>query len=89
MIEYKRSRTNQAMVSVLLKIILDMPSKHPKPPQPIHISGTTKGEEMVIHKGKEAGRDQAPHSRWARDSTGINAKAKDPISPLMPHIPPA
>jgi hypothetical protein len=65
-----------------------MEKKH-HPPQPIHIPGTSRGEEMVIEKGREAGRGNSPRSRSARDSTGINAKDRQPIDPSMPVIPPA
>jgi hypothetical protein len=65
-----------------------MQNKH-NLPQPIHVPGTGRGEQMVLDKGKEAGRGQTPHSRSARDSTGINAKDREPIDPAMPHIPPA
>jgi hypothetical protein len=59
------------------------------PPQPTHIPGTTRGEEMLLHKGKEPGRGKAPNARSARDSTGINAKDREPIVASMPHLPPA
>jgi hypothetical protein len=65
-----------------------MQTKNP-PPQPIHIPGTAKGEEMVLHKGKEPGKGVAPACRTARDSTGIDAKRREPIDPKMPHLPPA
>ena len=35
-----------------------------RPPEPTHVAGTNKGEEMVIHKGREAGR--------ARTTTGAD-----------------
>jgi hypothetical protein len=44
---------------------------------------------MVLDKGKEAGRGKSPNCRTARDSTGINAKDREPIIPAMPHLPPA
>jgi hypothetical protein len=59
------------------------------PPEPVHIAGTTRGEEMVLHKGKEPGRGGKPSYRSARDSTGINAKNREPIDPSMINIPPA
>jgi hypothetical protein len=61
-----------------------------KPPQPVHIPGTKKGEEMAMEK-KEPGRkqDNAPNYRSARDSTGINADKRGPLIPQMPSIPPA
>ena len=62
--------------------------KH-NPPEPVHIPGTKRGEEMALKKGKEPGRGGARHYRSARDSTGINADDKQPIDPAMPNIPPA
>ncbi|HEY3861842.1 MAG TPA: hypothetical protein VGO59_08135 [Verrucomicrobiae bacterium] len=59
------------------------------PPKPIHIAGTKRGEEMALHKGREAGRDKGTGYRSARDSTGICAKEREPIVPGMGHIPPA
>jgi len=64
-----------------------MNHKH-TPPQPIHIPGTGRGEQMVLDKGKEPGRTKG-NCHTARDSTGINAKQRGPIVPGMPHIPPA
>lgn len=51
-----------------------------------HTSGTTRGEEIVFHKGPEPGRETG--TRTARDSTSVNAKSRDPIDPRMPHMPP-
>lgn len=61
------------------------------PPQPVHVPGTQKGEELVRNKGREPGReeDQPQGYRGARDSTSINASSRDPIDPRMPRIPPA
>jgi hypothetical protein len=58
-------------------------------PQPSHIPGTNKGEEQALTT-KEVGR-QAGRKNYqdARDSTGINAAARQPIHPAMPNIPPA
>lgn len=56
---------------------------------PSHVSGIHKGEETAIKHGKEAGRDGRASYRSARDSTGINAKSREPIVKGMPHIPPA
>jgi hypothetical protein len=64
---------------------------------PTHDIGTGKGEEAASRQGKEAGRhdtgkdeaDRPTGIRTARDSTGINAKDKDPIDPSMPHMPPS
>ena len=55
---------------------------------PAHTPGTPRGEEMVRKLGREAGREHDP-ARTARDSTSINASARDPIDPQMPHLPPA
>jgi hypothetical protein len=60
------------------------------PPEPIHVAGTQKGEELVHSKGREPGRDTGGrYYRTARDSTGLNAKARGPIDPRMPEMPPA
>lgn len=56
---------------------------------PAHSPGTIKGEEWVIRYGREPGRDDPHLVRTARDSTSLNAKAREPIDPRMPHIPPA
>jgi hypothetical protein len=72
------------------------PEKH-QPPQPVHVKGTAKGEEMVLQKGAEPGRakpdmqgDQGRQPyRTARDSTSINPEHRNPIHPDMPNIPPA
>ncbi len=54
-----------------------------------HVSGIPKGEEQAL-KTKEAGRDlDRKNYQSARDSTGINAEKRQPISPAMPNIPPA
>lgn len=61
-----------------------------KPPAPVHVAGMYKGEEMVLHKGREPGRaDQNQKYRSARDSTAIAPDAREPIDPAMPNIPPA
>jgi len=61
------------------------------PPQPVHIPGTTRGEEFALNKGKEPGRKQENGRgyRSARDSTGINAGKRRPIHPDMLSIPPS
>ncbi len=51
-----------------------------------HTEGTSRGEEVLSKKGPEPGRETG--KRTARDSTSINAKARDPIDPRMPHMPP-
>ncbi len=59
-----------------------------KPPAPVHVAGTNKGEELSLNKGKEPGRGKGKHYRSARDSTAVNSSARDPIHPAMPNIPP-
>jgi hypothetical protein len=59
------------------------------PDLPSHTPGTPKGEERVIRHGREAGRQDHPPHRRARDSTSINADAREPIDPRMPEMPPA
>lgn len=61
-----------------------------KPPQPVHVSGIARGEEMVLERGVEPGRGKGKNQyRDARDSTSINPGKRAPIHPAMPHIPPA
>ena len=63
------------------------PNNHGKKSKtPSHTPGTTRGEEMVLKKGPEPGRETG--TRTARDATSISAKARDPIDPRMPHMPP-
>ncbi len=63
------------------------PNQHSsKSKSPSHTGGTTRGEETVLKKGPEPGRQTG--TRTARDSTSINPKARDPIDPRMPHMPP-
>ena len=61
------------------------------PPAPVHIPGTNRGEAIVQKKGREPGREEAGKRsyRGARDSTSINAKAREPIDPKSPSMPPA
>ena len=62
-----------------------------------HEPGANKGEEAVSDQGKESGRHETgtdasgrpTGTRTARDSTGINADAEEPIDEKMPHMPPA
>ncbi len=65
------------------------PAKNP-PPQPVHVEGMDKGEELARKKGKEPGRGEPDRKsyRTARDSTGVNAADREPIHPDMPDIPP-
>ncbi|MBV8780340.1 MAG: hypothetical protein JO353_02980 [Phycisphaerae bacterium] len=60
------------------------------PPKPTHVSGTNKGEEMVITHGREPGRGERGKRghRSARDATSINAESHGPIDPRMPEMPP-
>ena len=63
--------------------------KNRRPPDPVHVPGMEKGEEMVFHKGHEPGRSgDINHYRTARDSTSIEADRREPIDPAMPNIPP-
>jgi hypothetical protein len=60
-----------------------------KPPEPVHVPGTMRGEEVSIKRGKEPGRLAGRKNyRTMRDATGINADDREPIHPAMPHIPP-
>jgi hypothetical protein len=60
------------------------------PPEPVHVPGTNKGEELVRRYGREAGREDNPNGpyRTARDATAINADERGPIDPRMPNLPP-
>lgn len=60
-----------------------------RPPQPVHVAGIKKGEELVLESGREPGRGGPKQYRSARDSTGINPSRHRPIHPAMPSIPPA
>jgi hypothetical protein len=60
-----------------------------RPPEPNHIKGTNKGEELVRKKGREPGRGGQHGYRSARDSTSIGPETHGPIDPRMPHMPPA
>jgi hypothetical protein len=51
-----------------------------------HMTGTSSCEEHVKRKGTQTVMETGTHT--ARDSTAINAKARDPIDPRMPHMPP-
>jgi hypothetical protein len=60
-----------------------------KPPEPVHVPGTVRGEEVSVKYGKEPGRrERRKYYRSARDSTGINADDREPIDQAMPDIPP-
>jgi hypothetical protein len=60
-----------------------------KPPEPVHVPGTVRGEEVVLKLGHEPGRGGRKQYRSARDSTGVNAEDRNPILSSMPIIPPA
>jgi hypothetical protein len=63
------------------------PNRHgAKSSMPSHTPGTTRGEDAIRREGIEPGRETG--TRTARDATSINAKARDPIDPRMPHMPP-
>jgi hypothetical protein len=53
-----------------------------------HTPGTPRGEDRVRNEGREPGRDQLQGGRTARDSTSINPRARSPILPQMPQMPP-
>lgn len=59
-----------------------------KNPQPVHVKGIHKGEEMVFHDGRESGRGEGKDYRSPRDATSINPDRQKPIHPAMPNIPP-
>lgn len=61
----------------------------PRAQLPAHTPGTPRGEELVRRYGREGGREHGVPARTARDSTSINAEARDPIDPHMPYLPPA
>ena len=54
-----------------------------------HTKGTSRGEERARRHGREPGRKDPRAGRTARDSTSINADAREPIDPRMPEMPPA
>jgi hypothetical protein len=64
-------------------------------PEPDHVPGTGKGEEMAIKEGREAGRedvgtshaDRPAGTRTGRDATTA-AGDEDPIDPSSPPMPP-
>jgi hypothetical protein len=60
-----------------------------RPDVSAHTPGTPKGEERVRRQGREPGRENSRVARTARDSTGINADARQPVDPRMPQMPPA
>lgn len=62
--------------------------KNKRPPEPTHVSGMHRGEELAL-TNREPGRQSAKSHRTARDSTSINPEDEMPIHPAMPNIPPA
>ena len=61
-----------------------------RPPKPVHIPGTNRGEELIRQHGREPGRRKDRRFyRDARDSTGLCADEREPIDPRMPEMPPA
>jgi hypothetical protein len=59
-----------------------------RPDLPSHTAGTPKGEERVRRAGREPGREDPRVGRTARDATSINPRARAPIDPRMPQMPP-
>ncbi|EFH88567.1 hypothetical protein [Ktedonobacter racemifer] len=63
--------------------------------EPVHQSGTGKGEEAMQKTGQEAGRHDTGISgaqrrtgkASGRFSTGINPKKEEPIDPNSPYLP--
>ena len=64
-------------------------SDHSNQPQPTHVAGIPKGEEQSLNSHEPGREKDRKHYQDMRDSTGINADARQPIHPDMPHIPPA
>jgi hypothetical protein len=62
------------------------------PSSPTHVAGVREGNKLgAIHR--QAGLHQDPNdarfaTASAARSTGINPRARDPIDPRMPHLPP-
>jgi len=68
---------------------IDQEHRNSRAEMPAHTPGTPKGEELVQRKGREAGRQDRPPHRTARDSTSLRPSAHGPIDPRMPQMPPA
>lgn len=68
----------------------DMQFHRSDPPNPIHVPGVHRGEELVLKRGREPGRAERGKRgyRSARDSTSINSESRGPIDPRMPEMPP-
>ena len=65
-------------------------------PEPVHQSGTGRGEEAPRETGREAGRHETgirgaqrrAGKASGRFSTGINPRQVEPIDPNSPYLPP-
>jgi hypothetical protein len=66
-----------------------MARNEPKPDLTAHTPGTPKGEERRQRQGPEPGREDPKVGRTARDAIGINARARKPIDPRLPEMPPS
>ncbi len=58
-----------------------------KTDQPYHVKGINQGNSIGNYE-KQAGHTADGRSTAER-STGVNAKAREPIDPSMPNLPPA
>lgn len=66
---------------------LDTGDAHVAPDAPSHVKGIKQGNAKGNYE-RQAGH-QADGRRTAEASTGVNAKARNPIDPRMPNLPPA
>jgi hypothetical protein len=69
----------------MTKIRTGMPKS--KPDQPTHVRGINQGNSKGNYE-KQAGHTGDGRSTAER-STGVNARARNPIDPSMPNLPPA
>ncbi len=58
-----------------------------KPEDPSHVKGINEGNAIGNYE-KQSGH-HPDGRRTAESSTGVNAKARNPIDPRMPNLPPA
>lgn len=58
-----------------------------KPDDPSHVKGIKQGNSVGNYE-KQVGHEPDGR-RTAESSTGVNAKARNPIDPRMPNLPPA
>jgi hypothetical protein len=58
-----------------------------KPDQPTHVRGINQGNSKGNYE-KQVGHTRDGRSTAER-STGVNARARNPIDPSMPNLPPA